>query len=145
MGGGSVFFCTGSRGRGLSADVFTGVNGGICLRVLRQYCCLLAIKGVDTKAYLDGFYEMLASPAWDKDAVDYAVGRAVCGGEEILHVWRRQLEDFAVLQGNTIFMPGAEGFRISGKSGKTAGGQAEPFETLLWLKQMPADIMMPFF
>ena len=105
----------------------------------------LAIKGVDTKAYLDGFYEMLASPAWDKDAADYAVGRAVCGVEERLYVWQRQIEDFAALQGNTVFMPGAEGFRVCGKSGKSAGGQAEPFEILLLVEEDAADIMMPFF
>lgn len=105
----------------------------------------LAIKGVDTKVYLDGFYEMLASPAWDKDAADYAVGRAVCGGEENLYIWQRQIEAFAALQGNTVFMPGAEGIRICGKSGKAAGGQMRSFETLLLVEEDAADIMMPFF
>ena len=105
----------------------------------------LAIKGVNVKDYLDGFYEMLASPAWDRDAVDYAAGRAVSGGAKTMYVWQRQLEDFAALQGNVVFMPEREGLGESGKSGKPAVGQAEPFETLLLVEEDAADIMMPFF
>lgn len=104
----------------------------------------LAAAGTDAEAYLEGFYEMLASPAWDKDAVDYAVGKAVCCGSERMYVWQRQIEAFAALQADTVFMPGRKCFGSRAASAE-AERQTEPFETLLLVEEDAADIMMPFF
>lgn len=93
----------------------------------------LGAKGVNLSEYLDGFYEMLASPAWDLDAVDYAVGCAAWGKEEILQVWQSQLLDFAKFQGRGVQMP----------AGKEAG--EETFETLLISERDTRDVMMPYF
>jgi len=93
----------------------------------------LGIKGVDLVEYLDGFYEMLASPAWDLDAVDYAVGCAAWGKEEILQVWQSQLLDFAKFQGRGVQLP----------AGEEGGGEA--FETLLICQRDTQDVMMPYF
>lgn len=94
----------------------------------------LAIRGVDPVEYLNGFYEMLASPAWDDDAVDYAIGCAACDAEETMVVWQRQLKDFADFQSSAVMLP--------------AGAEAVPeegFETLLLAEKDDKDIMMPFF
>lgn len=94
----------------------------------------LAIKGVNLGEYLDGFYEMLASPAWDLDAVDYAVGKAACTDEEILQTWQRQLAGIIELQGRGAVLP----------AGKTAG-KGPAFETLLLIEKDSRDVMMPYF
>lgn len=92
----------------------------------------LAVKGVDLNQYLDGFYDMLASPAWDLDAADYAVARAVCGLSETLIVWQRQLRELAAFFGTAQMMP--EDF-----------SEEERFETLILIEKDAQDIMMPFF
>ncbi len=104
----------------------------------------LAIKGVNLELYLSGFYDMLASPSWDLDGVDYAVGRAAyrkaCGkdsgaGEELLLVWQNQLVDFGAWYGSCRRMPS-----------QSANVELESaFQTLLLVEKDSLDIMMPYF
>lgn len=115
----------------------------------------LAIQGVDLKDYLSGFYDMLASPSWDLDGVDYAVGRAAyqkaCSdgnlssegglsggcrnGEEMVLVWQEQLMDLGHWHGRCRRMPSAE----------TETELASVFQTLLLVEKDSLDIMMPYF
>lgn len=98
----------------------------------------LAIIGADVSSYLDGFYDMLASPAWDLNAVDYAVARAACrknfGTGEILQIWQKQLEDFGKWQGSGRLMPADE-----------YTDDKNIFESQLLIEEDSSDVMMPYF
>lgn len=98
----------------------------------------LAIKGYSLEEYLEGFYEMLASPAWDLDGADYAIAKAVYGKEtgaaEEFLIWQNQLADFGAWMGSVRQMP-AGGALIDG----------DAFATHLICEEDEADIMMPYF
>ena len=98
----------------------------------------LAVIGTHVSSYLDGFYDMLASPAWDLDAADYAVARAACmkhsGTAEILQIWQKQLEDFGKWQGSGILMPAGQNY-----DDKAA------FVSQLLIEEDSEDVMMPYF
>lgn len=114
----------------------------------------LAIQGVDLKEYLSGFYDMLASPSWDLDGVDYAVGRAAyqkaCSdgnlngddsfsGKEMVLIWQEQLMDLGHWHGRCRRMPSAETDR------ETETELVSAFQTLLLVEKDSLDIMMPYF
>lgn len=116
-----------------------GIGPGACAGTV---CALLplAVKGVSLEEYLDGFYDMLADPAWDLDGADYSVARAVWekehgGGEEFL-IWQRQLFDLGNWRRarGAVWMPEEE-----------AAEQAGAFATLIETDQDEEDVMMPYF
>lgn len=100
----------------------------------------LAIKGWDASEYLDGFYEMLASPIWDLDGCDYAAARAASAREGIkeeLLIWQSQMENFAkwTAEGFGVKMMPAAADKLTGKY----------FETHILIEEDDADLMMPYF
>lgn len=97
----------------------------------------LALKGADLTEYLEGFYEMLASPAWDLHGADYALGRAAWLKEhktDSTLIWHKQLTAVGAWRQNLIFMPEEE-YKL----------QEESFETVISVEREEEDIMMPFF
>lgn len=116
-------------------DIGPGVGAGTAGALLP-----LAVKGVSLEEYLDGFYDMLADPAWDLDGADYGAARAVWakehGGGEKLLIWQRQLLELGRWRrlGDTVWMPEEE-----------AAAQAGAFETLITADQDEEDVMMPYF
>ncbi len=114
-------------------DIAPAFGAGTCAVLLP-----LAICGVDIKRYLSGFYDMLASPVWDADGTDYAIGRVACektcGGRATVLFWQKQLAGLAAWQGRAVQLPAA------------AEQIAEDaFQTLLLVEKDNFDIMTPFF
>ena len=76
-----------------------GVSAG-CAANTEAVLLPLAISGADTGQYLEGFYDMLASPFWDLDGADYGLARAACriqsGLQEELWIWQAQLRPFGI-------------------------------------------------
>lgn len=100
----------------------------------------LAIKGWDVTEYLDGFYEMLASPIWDLDGCDYAAAKAalaVSGTKEEMLIWQKQLEDFG------RWNAGYSGIKPMPSCERELNG--EFLETHILIEEDTADLMMPFF
>lgn len=99
----------------------------------------LAVKGVDLEEYLNGFYDMLADPAWDLDGADYSVARAIWrqehGGGENLMIWQRQLLHLAKWRGGRALWLPEEQY---------ADGQ-EDFAAMIVTDQDEEDVMMPYF
>ena len=100
----------------------------------------LGVKGVELEEYLNGFYDMLADPAWDLDAADYSAARAVWrkahGGEDGFMVWQRQLLPLAKWRENsrTIWMPGDNFLDTE-----------DVLVALLVTEKEEEDVMMPYF
>lgn len=103
----------------------------------------LAVMNRDIQAYLNGFYDLIASPAWDLTGGDYAMARALMpaeGREEIL-IWQQQLVPFgrwmhavSPVDGEVLDMPRDE--QLVGRG---------TFETSLIIEKDAEDIMTPFF
>ena len=106
----------------------------------------LAAAGAETEPYLDGFYDMLASPFWDLDGADYGIARAAhreqSGGGEELFVWQRQLEAFGLWQTYAAERVPARLFRLPDER-----PLSNPlcFGTTLLIEEDEEDIMMPYF
>jgi len=106
----------------------------------------LAVKGIDTSEYLDGFRDMLSASEWDANAPDYAVVRAAVGssgGSERILTWQKQLTSAAKwcesvvsekMDCRALLMPGDE-------NGLRRGG----LKTLIAVEDDEEDIMMPSF
>lgn len=100
----------------------------------------LAVKGVNLEEYLDGFYDMLADPAWDLDGTDYGAARAIWqkehGGGENLMIWQRQLLGLGKWRdgSHTIWMPEEQ-----------ALDRKADFAAMLIVEMDEEDVMMPYF
>lgn len=98
----------------------------------------LAVKGAVLEEYLDGFYDMLADPAWDLDGADYGTARAVWrkehGGRENLLIWQRQLLNLGKWRGRTLWMPEEQ-----------SSDCAEEFAVMVTADSDEEDVMMPYF
>lgn len=106
---------------------------------------LLSIMGYDTEKYLDGFRDMLSSPAWDLDAADYSIAKAIAyknGYEGRVLFMQRQLEDFAEWVAATECLSTSKAVMLPSGKGENEG---RIFNTYLSIDRDEDDIMMPFF
>lgn len=98
----------------------------------------LAVKGVVLQEYLDGFYDMLADPAWDLSGADYGIARAIWkkehGGRENFLIWQRQLLNLGKWRGRTLWLPEEEPYDCGGD-----------FSTMITSELDEEDVMMPYF
>lgn len=101
----------------------------------------LAVKGWDVSEYLDGFYEMLASPIWDLDGCDYAAAKAAAAKKGIcaqLLIWQSRIEAFGRWSTGGSFdvrrMPADERWLAD-----------TFFESHILIEEDDADLMMPYF
>ncbi|MGN0659215.1 MAG: hypothetical protein ACI4LA_06375 [Emergencia sp.] len=106
----------------------------------------LAIRGGSMEEYLDGFYDMLASPAWDTDGADYSAARAVCRREkgfgESIHIWQSQLCAF----GKWMECSGGPlPKRMLAMPSEQPSDCAESFASMFCVEYEDEDLMMPFF
>lgn len=106
----------------------------------------IAIKGGDLEAYLDGFHDMLASPAWDIDGTDYSIARALYreagGTKENFLIWQKQLMDLGKWQES--FFDGLEK-RVLCMPQDAKADTGEAFDTMVVIEKDEDDIMMPYF
>lgn len=106
----------------------------------------IAIKGGDMEAYLDGFHDMLASPAWDIDGTDYSIARALYreagGTKENFLIWQKQLMDLGKWQES--FFDGLEK-RVLCMPQDAKADTGEAFDTMVIIEKDEDDIMMPYF
>ena len=106
----------------------------------------MAIKGADLAAYLDGFYDMLASPKWDIDAADYGIARALYktagGTKEHFLIWQSQLEDLG--RWEETFSDGIDKRSLKMPQ-DIKMDSAEAFDTQIIIEEDQEDIMMTYF
>ncbi|MEY8297098.1 MAG: hypothetical protein ACLRJC_03710 [Emergencia timonensis] len=106
----------------------------------------MAVKGADLSEYLDGFYDMLASPQWDINGADYGIARAayrIAGGtKEHFLIWQNQLADFGKWEEN--FFDGIQKRSLKMPVDSKIDS-ADAFDTQIIIEEDQEDIMMPYF
>lgn len=122
-----------------------GVSPG-CAANTEAVLLPLAISGADTGQYLEGFYDMLASPFWDLDGADYGLARAACrkqsGLQEELWIWQAQLRPFGIWREYAARqMP----VRMLSMPEAAPLSDRRNFCTTVLVEEDEEDIMMPFF
>lgn len=103
----------------------------------------LAVMNLDIQAYLNGFYDLVASPAWDLTGGDYAVARSLLrdGSRTDLLIWQSRLMPFGRWMRAVSPCP-VELFAMPQEEHLAGGGA---LVTGLRIGADDEDIMTPFF
>lgn len=106
----------------------------------------LAAGGAAIGRYLDGFYDMLASPFWDLDGADYGIARAAYSlrgrSVEEIQIWQKQLRSFGFWQELAAEQRQVKTVRMPVE--KILSSE-ENFRTTILIEEDEEDIMMPYF